>query len=90
MHFSITTNKARTAGPLGVNEGVVLFLEMTFPVCLVTGPTIALGYLLGAGLMHLAIGHFMGLPRFVWSWMATYPAIIYASIHLSPVYGVRF
>lgn len=30
-----------------------------------------------AGLFHLAIGHFMGLPRFVWAFGATHPAASY-------------
>jgi uncharacterized membrane protein (DUF485 family) len=51
--------------------------ESSFPLVLLIPRSLALG-VLGAGvLFHLTNGYFMGLNTFIWSFAATYPAIIY-------------
>ena len=57
----------------------VLGLELFFPLALVGGVPVAAGFVTGAFLMHLGIGHFMGLAPFLWAFLASYPAVIFTS-----------
>lgn len=59
--------------------GVEVF-EIGFPLALLGGPVTMVPVLGAALLMHLAIGHFMGLARFVWAFLAAYPAVVFTSI----------
>lgn len=57
----------------------VLALEVGFPLALLGGPPVTAGFVAGAFLMHLGIGHFMGLAPFLWAFLASYPAVLFAS-----------
>lgn len=57
----------------------VLALEVFFPLALVGGVPVAAGFVIGAFLMHLGIGHFMGLAPFLWAFLASYPAVLFTS-----------
>lgn len=70
-----------TASP-GMNRAAtwgVLALEVGFPLALVGGPPVAAVFVAGAFLMHLGIGHFMGLAPFLWAFLASYPAVLFVS-----------
>lgn len=56
-----------------------LVLEAGFPLALLGGAQTMMPALAATLLMHLAIGHLMGLPRFVWAFLAAYPAVIFTS-----------
>lgn len=57
----------------------VLALEVFFPLALLGGPPVAAVFVAGAFLMHLGIGHFMGLAPFLWAFLASYPAVLFVS-----------
>lgn len=57
--------------------GVMLF-ESSFPLAF-SGPTPAAGYLIAAMSFHLANVYLFGLNRFVWAWLAAYPAVLYCA-----------
>jgi hypothetical protein len=57
----------------------VLTLEVFFPLALVSGVPVAAVFVTGALLMHLGIGHFMGLAPFLWAFLASYPAVLFTS-----------
>lgn len=66
----------------GVNRAAtwgVLALEVLFPLALLGGPPVAVLFVGGAFLMHLGIGHFMGLAPFLWAFLASYPAVLFTS-----------
>lgn len=66
----------------GINRTVTwgaLALEVGFPLALLGGPAVAAGFVAGAFLMHLGIGQFMGLAPFLWAFLASYPAVLFAS-----------
>ncbi len=66
----------------GFNRAVtwgVLLLEVGFPLALLGGPPVAAGFVGGAFLMHMGIGHFMGLTPFLWAFLASYPAVLFVS-----------
>ncbi len=70
------------AGNPTVNRGAtwsVLALEVLFPLALLGGTPVAVVFVAGAFLMHLGIGHFMGLAPFLWAFLASYPAVLFAS-----------
>ncbi|MCB0421050.1 MAG: HTTM domain-containing protein [Bdellovibrionales bacterium] len=56
----------------------VLFFELTFPLALISEPTL-IGYVFFAIIFHLVIWWMFGLNRFVFSWMVTYPSLFYLS-----------
>ncbi len=57
----------------------VLALEVLFPLALLGGTPVAVVFVAGAFLMHLGIGHFMGLAPFLWAFLASYPAVLFVS-----------
>lgn len=59
-----------------------LALEAGFPLALLGGARTMMPALAATLLMHLAIGHLMGLPRFVWAFLAAYPAVIFTSVQV--------
>jgi hypothetical protein len=62
----------------------VISLELCFPLALVL-PRWAFIAFLGAGLaFHAACALLMGLNTFVWSFLATYPCLLYAWFRFSP------
>ena len=60
-----------------------IIFEVTFPLALFN-PTLCLGYLLFGFCFHLSNVYLLGLNRFLFAWVAAYPAIYWCS-----VYGVR-
>lgn len=69
----------RQAGVTRLLTWAVLVLEVGFPLALLGGAHTIVPALVATLLMHLAIGHLMGLSRFVWAFLAAYPAVIYTS-----------
>ena len=51
--------------------------ESSFPLVLLMPAPVALGVLAGGVLFHLANAYLMGLNTFFWSFLTTYPAILY-------------
>ena len=62
---------------------LVIVFEITFPLALFCGPTIASFYLVAGLVFHTAIAFSMGLNCFVWSFIATYPAVLWVCIRLT-------
>lgn len=60
----------------------VVAAECLFPLALVTPRPVALLLLAGGLLFHLLSAVFMGLNTFLWSFAATYPAILYCAARL--------
>lgn len=76
LAFSVLRDRPRTARALGQ---LTILGETLFPLVLVAPKPIARA-LLGVGAsFHLSNAVFMGLNRFVWAFLGTYPAIIYCS-----------
>jgi hypothetical protein len=57
----------------------VMGFECAFPLSLLLGRTVALGFVLAGLCFHLAIVGTLGLNRFFWAWLAAYPALLYFS-----------
>ncbi|WP_341863518.1 HTTM domain-containing protein [Gymnodinialimonas sp. 57CJ19] len=85
--FSIYPNsedlRALSQRPLlmrGASLGVIGF-ELAMPLALLSQGTLwaALGV---AALFHLSNGLLLGLNRFVWAWLAAFPALIWFQAHL--------
>ena len=64
---------------------VVLF-ELLFPLTLLTTSSLIAGLALGAT-FHVANAMLFGFNRFVWTWIATYPAIPWLHFRLAAVWG---
>ncbi|HET8844297.1 MAG TPA: hypothetical protein VFN35_22715, partial [Ktedonobacteraceae bacterium] len=56
---------------------LVIIWECSFPLVLLLPLPLAFVLLAGGILFHLMMGYIMGLNDFVWSFLATYPAILY-------------
>lgn len=54
-----------------------LVIECSFPLGLVLGQPFVFFYLAWGILFHLTNAALLGLNKFFWAWMATYPAILY-------------
>lgn len=52
-------------------------MESLFPILYIIPKRVSKPLLLVPHVFHLAIGHFMGLPRFYWAFTAAQPAIAY-------------
>jgi hypothetical protein len=66
---------------LGIASSLVLTFELLFPISLLN-PSFCLGFLAVAAQFHLMNFWFLGLNRFVWAWLAAYPAVVYCSLRL--------
>jgi hypothetical protein len=55
----------------------VIIMETLFPLCLILPWESALIFLIWGGIFHLFCAAIMGLNSFFWSFVATYPAIIF-------------
>jgi len=62
---------------------VVVAFEVLFPLVLVTGERGLVLFLAGGLLFHLLNAFLMGLNSFVWSFSATYPAIVFCARQLA-------
>lgn len=68
----------------------VIALECSFPLVIVPWPMICI-LILGAGLLfHLTNAFLLGLPRFLFTFVAAYPAIISFSCDLQPALRAYF
>ncbi|CAN5305482.1 hypothetical protein BH09BAC6_BH09BAC6_10130 [soil metagenome] len=54
-----------------------IVMECTFPLVLIIGSPAFVLFLIWGILFHSAIATLLGLNKFFWVWIATYPAIIY-------------
>jgi hypothetical protein len=61
---------------LRIMSWAVMLFELAFPLTLVSQASLAAG-LTVAALFHLANACLFGLNRFFWTWVATYPAILW-------------
>lgn len=57
----------------------VLAMECAFPAVFLARGRLAPAILAAAGSFHLVNARVMGLGRFVWAFLATYPAVLYAT-----------
>ncbi|OJU13804.1 MAG: hypothetical protein BGN86_05180 [Caulobacterales bacterium 68-7] len=60
---------------LAMSWAVMLF-EVVFPLSLVSQPTLIVALVIAAA-FHLANACLFGLNRFFWTWLATYPALLW-------------
>jgi hypothetical protein len=60
----------------------VILFECGFPLALLR-PELSLVFLGGGLLFHLLIAYQLQLNRFFWAWLATYPAVYWASLHFA-------
>ena len=60
----------------------IMLFEAAFPIILVI-PSLTIPILIAAFIFHLLNAYLLGLNRFVFVWLATYPAICFASSNLS-------
>jgi len=65
---------------LAMSWAVILF-ELAFPLTLLSRPTLIAGLVVAAA-FHLANACLFGLNRFFWTWLATYPAILWLQARL--------
>lgn len=78
-HYRVPVRMRRLAArPMLVRvlAWAMLAFECTFPVALVH-PTVCVIYLSIGAMFHLANALAFGLDRFLWTWLAAYPALIY-------------
>ncbi len=66
---------------VSIASSLVLSFELLFPVALLS-PSLCLIFLAAAAQFHLMNFWFLGLNRFVWAWLAAYPAVVYCSLRL--------
>lgn len=60
---------------LFVTWGLLIF-ELSFPICLISQKVCSV-FIAIAFSFHLANAYFLGLNRFVWAWLASYPALFF-------------
>jgi hypothetical protein len=61
-----------------------IFWEVSFPVVLVAPREIGLCYFAGGVLFHVSTAFTMGLNKFIWAFIALYPAAIYCTMGSFP------
>lgn len=66
---------------LGLTWSILIF-ECVFPLALIN-PSVCTVFIGIAFLFHLGNFYAFGLNRFVFAWIATYPALYYCSLHLN-------
>lgn len=62
-----------------VSIGIIVF-ECLFPIVFLDS-RLAIVFVVAAGIFHLSNFFVLGLNRFVWSWLAAYPALLYFAFH---------
>jgi hypothetical protein len=62
----------------------IILAECLFPLALLTPFPITLVLLAAGAAFHIASGVFMGLNTFIWSFLATYPAVLWCHSRLHP------
>jgi hypothetical protein len=68
--------------------GSIILGEIALPFCLVTPLPVAFGLLACGVCFHLLAALTMGLNSFLWAFVATYPALLYAGSVLTRLFGV--
>lgn len=68
---------------LAAASWAVMLLELSFPLGLLD-PRLLLAVLAAAACFHLANAALFGLNRFVWAWLAAYPALFWLQARLFP------
>lgn len=61
-----------------ITSWTVILFEVAFPLTLISLPLALTFMTLGIG-FHLSVSYFFGLNRFIWTWIATYPALFYCT-----------
>ncbi|MBF9035723.1 HTTM domain-containing protein [Rhodobacterales bacterium HKCCE2091] len=61
---------------MAVASAAVIGFELAFPLALLTAPTLFAALAMAAA-FHLANAVLFGLNRFLWAWLAAYPAVIW-------------
>lgn len=67
----------------------VMLAEVAFPLVLVAPKPVARAILANGVMFHLGNARFMGLNRFLWSFVASYPAVSYFARNLGPAPAPR-
>ena len=83
--YPVAENLRALAGHPGLLRAAswaVMLLELLFPLALLSETALIVA-LLAAGLFHLANACLFGLNRFFWTWLATYPAVLWLQARLS-------
>ncbi|MCH2226325.1 MAG: HTTM domain-containing protein [Candidatus Caenarcaniphilales bacterium] len=65
----------------------VILFELLFPLALIHQTSLVIALLL-AFCFHLGMSFIFGFNRFVWTWLAAYPAILWFHQHYSSVLGM--
>jgi hypothetical protein len=82
--YPVSEDLRRLAGRprllLSASWAVMLF-EVAFPLTLISQPTLIAGLIVAAA-FHLANAWLFGLNRFFWTWLATYPALLWLQARL--------
>jgi hypothetical protein len=79
-------NLAAKPGLLVFASRAVIIGELLFPLALLHSVTLAVA-LLTTGIFHVANAVLFGLNRFVWSWLAAYPSLIWLQYRFSEMAG---
>lgn len=71
----------------GLAAALVIGFESSFPLALVLGPEVAVGFCAAAFLFHLSCAFAMGLNVFPWAFAATYPAVVWCAGEVQRLLG---
>ena len=64
---------------------IVIGAELLFPIAVLNLHTLS-GFLVFFGVFHLINVYVFGLNRFLYAWIATYPAVVYLSLQISQIF----
>ncbi|MEZ4753843.1 MAG: HTTM domain-containing protein [Bdellovibrionota bacterium] len=67
---------------LFISSWSVITMELCFPATLIN-PQVCLGLISAAFIFHIVNWYILGLNRFVFAWLAAYPAVYYCSSFLN-------
>jgi hypothetical protein len=65
----------------GLLTRFTILMECAFPLLLVLPAPLGFVFIAWGLLFHLAIARLLGLNKFFWAWVATYPALLFAVQH---------
>lgn len=68
---------------------LVILFECSFPLVVFTGPRTCLVFLACGFLLHLTIAFALGLPRFLFTFVAAYPAVLLVAKNVESILGSR-
>jgi len=84
-NYAVATPVKKWALGQGVSKivsWIVLLFELSFPLCILS-PKLCLVYISMAVIFHLTNAYVLGLNRFLFSWVAAYPALYFLSLQFS-------